>query len=100
VPVLHWHGDTFDLPDGVELLASSQTYRHQAFRRGRTVLALQFHGEMGDDPRIDEWIDRGRDDLAEAGHCPRALRAAHDRHGQGAIRASRAMLSEWLAGLN
>ena len=23
VPVLHWHGDTFDLPEGVELLASS-----------------------------------------------------------------------------
>src|SRR6218665_2402893 len=34
VPVLHWHGDTFTLPDDVELLASSHHYEHQAFRRG------------------------------------------------------------------
>src|SRR5262249_55646253 len=49
VPVLHWHGDTFDLPEGVELLASTSAYRHQAFRRGRELLALQFHAEMGED---------------------------------------------------
>jgi GMP synthase (glutamine-hydrolysing) len=28
VPVLHWHGDTFTLPDNVELLASSPLYAH------------------------------------------------------------------------
>ena len=35
VPVLHWHSDTFDLPDNVELLASTGKYAHQAFRRGQ-----------------------------------------------------------------
>jgi GMP synthase (glutamine-hydrolysing) len=35
VPVLHWHSDTFELPRGVELLASTNAYAHQAFRRGR-----------------------------------------------------------------
>lgn len=33
VPVLHWHGDTFTLPPGTELLASSHVYEQQAFRR-------------------------------------------------------------------
>ena len=35
-PTLQWHGDSFDLPDGATLLASSPDYRHQAFRVGRS----------------------------------------------------------------
>jgi GMP synthase (glutamine-hydrolysing) len=100
VPVLHWHGDTFDLPQGVELLASSHVYPHQAFRRGRNLLALQFHGEMGEDPRFDAWIEQGPDDIASAGLTPCALRAAHARHGRAAVTASRAMIAEWLSGLD
>ena len=38
VPVLHWHSDTFDLPDQVELLGSTDRYAHQAFRRGANLL--------------------------------------------------------------
>lgn len=44
-PTLQWHGDTFDLPDGATLLASSPAYPHQAFRFGRAY-ALQFHIEV------------------------------------------------------
>ena len=53
--VLHWHGDTFDLPEGAVHLASSERYPHQAFRIGRRSYALQFHLEV--DPRmIDRWL--------------------------------------------
>ncbi len=45
VPVVHWHTDTFDLPAGAELLASSNLYRNQAFRFG-SGLGLQFHVEL------------------------------------------------------
>ncbi|WP_225204680.1 glutamine amidotransferase [Novosphingobium huizhouense] len=96
VPVLHWHGDTFTLPEGAELLASSPLYPHQAFRRGRKVLALQFHAEMGEDPRFDDWLEQDMDYLLRAGQCPEALRAAHATHGANAVAAGRAMIAEWL----
>jgi len=45
VPVLHWHEDTFTLPPGAELLASSDKCVNQAFRVGRAY-GLQFHVEL------------------------------------------------------
>ena len=51
VPVFHWHGDTFDLPEGAVLLASSREYPHQAFRFGGCAYGLQFHIE----PDFETW---------------------------------------------
>lgn len=51
VPVFHWHGDTFDLPPGATLLASTEKYAHQAFRFGDCAYGLQFHIE----PDPDTW---------------------------------------------
>jgi GMP synthase-like glutamine amidotransferase len=42
--VFHWHGDTFDVPEGAVALASSQNYANQAFRFG-VAWGLQFHLE-------------------------------------------------------
>jgi GMP synthase (glutamine-hydrolysing) len=44
--VLHWHGDTFDLPEGAVRLASSALYENQAFAWGRRTIAFQFHPEV------------------------------------------------------
>jgi len=42
----HWHGDTFDLPGGAILLASSQACVNQAYIYKERVLGLQFHLEI------------------------------------------------------
>jgi len=44
--VLHWHGDTFDLPTGSVRLAESDLCANQAFRLGRRIFGLQFHLEV------------------------------------------------------
>jgi GMP synthase-like glutamine amidotransferase len=53
--VFHWHGDTFDLPPGAVLLASSAGYRHQAFRFGNRIYGFQFHVEVTKE-MITQWF--------------------------------------------
>jgi GMP synthase (glutamine-hydrolysing) len=43
---LQWHNDTFELPAGGVLLASSSIYAAQAFRWGSSAYGLQFHLEV------------------------------------------------------
>jgi GMP synthase (glutamine-hydrolysing) len=52
--VLHWHGETFDLPAGATWLAFSKDCAHQAFRYGASVYGLQFHLEATPE-MIAEW---------------------------------------------
>ena len=55
--VLQWHGDTFDLPEGAVLLASSPDCANQAFRYGKNGYAIQFHLEIIES-MIREWVRR------------------------------------------
>jgi GMP synthase-like glutamine amidotransferase len=51
-----WHADTFELPDGATLLASSPVYANQAFRWRGAAYGVQFHLEVS--PEIArEWAD-------------------------------------------
>lgn len=47
--VLHWHGDTFELPPGALALAESDGCRNQAFAVGNNLIGLQFHIEVAPD---------------------------------------------------
>jgi len=49
LPCVHWHRDTFTLPDGAVHLAATRVFPHQAFRVGRTAYGLQFHVEVDQD---------------------------------------------------
>ena len=100
VPVLHWHGDTFDLPSGVELLASTPLYRNQAFRAGRNLLALQCHPEMGEDPRLAAWLEGSDAYLAEAGISAETVRRDERLLGSAAVAAGRALIADWLLGID
>ncbi|MFQ5913431.1 MAG: type 1 glutamine amidotransferase [Nitrospinota bacterium] len=68
-PVFHWHGDTFDLPEGAVLLAASDTYPHQAYRLGYNAYAFQFHVEVTE-PMIRQWCAEYPDDLRTLDAAP------------------------------
>jgi GMP synthase (glutamine-hydrolysing) len=46
LPCMHWHGDTFALPEDAVLLAGNAAYENQAFRFGDRAYGLQFHVEV------------------------------------------------------
>ena len=54
--VFQWHEDTFDIPAGGKLLATSQGCPHQAFKVGSGAYGLQFHVEITDQD-IAAWVD-------------------------------------------
>jgi GMP synthase-like glutamine amidotransferase len=60
--VFQWHGDTFDIPVGAELLASSEACVNQAFLFGENVLALQFHLEITEE-LLKGFLKSGKNEL-------------------------------------
>lgn len=98
IPVLHWHGDGFELPIGATLLATTPV-SNQAFAIGPNVLSLQFHPEADTTQELEAWLIGHACELAGAGIDPRAIRADARRHGPALAEAGRAMFAEWLAGL-
>jgi GMP synthase (glutamine-hydrolysing) len=99
--VLHWHGDTFELPEGATLLASTKVTPHQAFSWKNAGLALQFHLEVtareleawyvAHTVELSRWGKIGIPELRAAG---RGFAPSLEPH---AIRALRAMLDGLLA---
>ncbi len=98
VEVLHWHGDTFDLPKDSTLLASTPLCTNQAFSRGPNVLGLQFHPEVLG-ARIEHWLLGHANELATAGIDPVPLRHDWHRYGSKLEKAGAALLTGWLSQL-
>ena len=63
--VMHWHGDTFDLPEGAARIATSQVCLNQGFIYNNRVLGLQFHLESTRES-LEALIDHCQDELVEA----------------------------------
>ncbi len=95
--VLHWHGDTFDLPPGSVPLARSQRYERQGFLHGTHGYALQFHPEVVPD-KIRLWTAGHARQLAGTpeAQSPEAIEAGARRHGPAMARQAQAFLEAWL----
>jgi GMP synthase-like glutamine amidotransferase len=62
--VFHWHGDTFDIPEGADRIAESQAFPNQGFIYRDTAIALQFHLEVGPD-NVRAMIEHCGDEIRE-----------------------------------
>lgn len=98
VPVLHWHGDMFDIPGGAALLAQTDLCPHQAFAIGRNILGVQFHPEA-EASGFERWLIGHAAELAQAKIDVAGLRRDAERLGGGLREAGRTMFAEWLRGL-
>jgi len=97
--MFHWHGDSFDLPKGATLLASTELYAHQIFSMDDYVLAFQCHPEL-DPNNIEHWLVGHAFELARVPETTAdTLRADTRRYGDGLARRTGEMLSNWLSNL-
>ena len=72
--VFHWHGDTFDLPQGALRLASSEHYLNQAFQY-KSAIGLQFHLEVNEE-MVNLWLDNTKEKLQKISYVnPQEIRS-------------------------
>jgi len=88
--VYQWHREGFDVPSGVDLLATGDLFPNQAFRVGASAFGIQFHPELNL-AMMHRWTTKGaprmslpgaqhrRDHFAGRGVHDRPLRAWLDR---------------------
>ncbi|AHC16752.1 glutamine amidotransferase-related protein [Salinispira pacifica] len=94
--VLHWHGETFDLPDGGVLLAFNERYSHQAFALTPKILGLQFHLEA-DYPDLEHWFSGHALEISLTPGVDAALLRDESREKCPALKAwSTAFFTHWL----
>lgn len=97
--VLHWHGDTFDLPQGAGLLASTPRYTNQAFAWERHGLALQCHIEVAA-AGLERWyVGHACEVAATPGLSVPALRAEARQWAPVLAPRAAQCLEAWLEGL-
>lgn len=93
--ILHWHGDTFDLPEGATRLAFNANYDNQAFGYGDAALALQFHVEA-DPHALEAWYVGHTAELSAAKVPVVRLREDTAAVAAGAATQARRIFADWL----
>lgn len=86
-PVFQWHAQSFDIPDGAQHLARTETCEPQAFRWGNNAYGLQFHLEM-DAPLIERWLQN-----------PAYREELDALHGETGAATIQSMTTEHIAGM-
>jgi GMP synthase (glutamine-hydrolysing) len=95
--VLHWHGDTFDIPSDATLLASSDICPNQAFSWGKAALALQFHAEAAGHALESWFVGHAAEIAATPGVTVTKLREDTARWSATMTRQGRLFFGDWLS---
>ena len=101
-PAFHWHGETFSLPAGAELILSSAYCSHQAYAVG-AHLGLQCHVEMTE-AMIEVWCIEGREEILSSLRSPAVqsvdmMRSGKTIHLSNLRRVADLLYSNWLRGV-
>ncbi|MDB6174502.1 MAG: synthase-Glutamine amidotransferase domain [Chthoniobacteraceae bacterium] len=91
---VHWHGDTFSLPPGAELLASSTLTPNQLFHVDHRHYGLQFHLEI-DRVSLREMIAADAEPLRASGVDPEAFLRAGESLLPSVEPIGRAIFARW-----
>jgi GMP synthase (glutamine-hydrolysing) len=95
-PVLRWHSDFFELPEGAELLATTEASDNDVFAFGPNTIAFQFHLETMA-KRFERWlVGRAPEIAATPGLSITRLRADTARFARVVAAQGQRCLSEWL----
>lgn len=97
--VLHWHGDTFDLPENATLLASSALYPNQAFSVGKSILALQFHLEVLEES-FEKWLIGHTCEIRIAGVSISQLRTGNELNAENLEYNCSIIIQKYLSQIN
>lgn len=97
-PVMHWHGDMFDLPPGAERLAATEICPNQAFSKGPAILGCQFHPEAAAGG-FERWLIGHASEIAAVGLSPNVLRHETAMYGPAAEERGRLVIAAWIEGL-
>ncbi|MGH8401480.1 MAG: glutamine amidotransferase [Gammaproteobacteria bacterium] len=97
-PVFHWHGESFDIPEGAVQLASTPACANQAFSLGNTTLAVQFHPEVTA-RGLEQWYVGNVGELQALDLSPELLRQQARQHAAMMNRQADVFLNAWLSGL-
>jgi GMP synthase (glutamine-hydrolysing) len=93
--MFHWHGDTFDLPSGANLLASTAICKNQIFSFGKHALAFQCHPEVTAQHLEKWWIGHAAE-LSYNKLSVSQLRNQSIKLGPHLQKQSRQCLQEWI----
>ena len=96
--MLHWHGDTFDLPSGAVLLASTDITRNQIYSYGDFLLAFQCHPELKR-ANIESWLIGHANEIATSKVATvNVIRNDTEKFGDALQTAGRKCFEEWMTG--
>lgn len=95
--MFHWHGDTFDLPEGAVLMGSSTLYQNQLFTYGENICGVQCHPEVTPDGLKEWWVALVRDVVGDDAPMPLdKVREETELYGETLTNQTRDFFMQWL----